>query len=326
MVNMLQRMRRWSGLGGPRITNLLPTRSARPPRRSVPSLATSAMGRCTSHRRRVGRELRAESLVEGPGLPVDKRPRPFHNPRAMTEYFDILTQKNERHGIIQLNRPEKMNALSHNLRAEVFDALKDFETDPDVRVIIIRGSGRAFSAGYDLSGISKTQDDRDYVERRSGLPNVGPIHPGQGQWPQHLLSGYWQIWELTKPVISQVHGYCLAGGSELATFCDLMFVAEDAILGYPPVRAMTSVDLVYHPWHMPMRKARELLYTGDSITGKEAVEIGWANRAYPLEQLTEETERFAERIANIESDMLAMSKRGINRAYEVMGIRTALAV
>ena len=242
------------------------------------------------------------------------------------DYSDILTIKSDRHGIVQLNRPEKMNALSHNLRAELFDALKNFEADPDVRVIIIRGSGRAFSAGYDLSGISQTKSERDYIETRSGLPAVGPIHPGQGQWAQHLLSGYWQIWELAKPVISQVHGYCLAGATELATMCDLMFVAEDAQIGYPPVRAMTSVDIAYHPWHMPMRKARELLYTGDPVSGKEAVEIGWANRAFPVDQLAEATEAFAERIALIDSPLLQMTKRQLNRAYEVMGLRSALAV
>ncbi|MCC7365811.1 MAG: enoyl-CoA hydratase/isomerase family protein [Dehalococcoidia bacterium] len=244
----------------------------------------------------------------------------------MKDYLDILPIKKDRHAIIQLNRPEKMNALSHNLRAELFDCLKDFELDPEVKVIIIRGSGRAFSAGYDLSGISQTQDDRDYVEKRSGLPNVGPIHPGQGQWPQHLLSGYWQIWELTKPVISQVHGFCLAGGTELATMCDLMFVAEDAIIGYPPVRAMTPVDIAYHPWNMHQKKVRELLYTGDSVSGREAVEIGWANRAVPVDQLCAVTEAFAERIANIDSPMLQMTKRQVNRVYEIMGIRTAMAV
>jgi enoyl-CoA hydratase len=244
----------------------------------------------------------------------------------MTDYRDILTFQKDRHAIIQLNRPEKMNALSHNLRAELFNALKDFEMDPEVKVIILRGSGRAWSAGYDLSGISQASDDRDYVDRRSGLPNVGPIHPGQGQWPQHLLSGYWQIWELTKPVIAQVHGFCLAGGTELATMCDLMFVAEDAIIGYPPVRAMTPVDIIYHPWHMHQRKVRELLYTGDSVTGKEAVAIGWANRAYPVDQLAEKTEAFAERIANIDSAMLQMTKRQVNRVYEVMGFRTSLQV
>ena len=244
----------------------------------------------------------------------------------MTDYLDILTFKKDRHAIIQLNRPEKMNALSHNLRSELFDALKTFEMDPEVKVIIIRGSGRAWSAGYDLSGINKATDDRDYVEARTGLPNVGPQHPGQGQWPQHLLSGYWQIWECTKPVISQVHGYCLAGGTELATMCDLMFVAEDAIIGYPPVRAMTPVDIIYHPWHMPMRKARELLYTGDSVTGKEAAEIGWANAAYPIADLAAKTEAFAERIANIDSPMLQMTKRQVNRVYEIMGFRTSLQV
>ncbi len=244
----------------------------------------------------------------------------------MTDYRDILTFKKDRHAIVQLNRPEKMNALSHNLRAELFDALKGFELDPEVRVIIVRGSGRGFSAGYDLSGVQNTLDDRDYVEKRSGLPNVGSIHPGQGQWPQHLLSGYWQIWELTKPVISQVHGYCLAGGTELATMCDLMFVAEDAIIGYPPVRAMTPVDVLYHPWQMHQKKVRELLYTGDSVTGAEAVALGWANRAVPVDQLCAVTEAFAERIANVDGPMLQMTKRQVNRAYEIMGIRTAMAV
>lgn len=244
----------------------------------------------------------------------------------MTDYRDIETFQNDRHGIIQLNRPEKMNALSHNLRGELFDALKGFEADPQVKVIIIRGSGRAFSAGYDLSGIQNTQDDREYIDSRSGLPSVGPVHPGQGQWPQHLLSGYWQIWECVKPVIAQVHGYCLAGATELATMCDLMIIAEDAIIGYPPVRAMTSVDVLYHPWHMPQKKARELVYTGDSLTGVEAAEIGWANKAVPVEDLCSVTETLAERIANVDSPMLQMSKRQMNRSYEIMGIRTAMAV
>jgi enoyl-CoA hydratase len=241
------------------------------------------------------------------------------------EYQDILYERKGRIAIITLNRPEKMNALSHNLRGEMFDALKTAEADDGCRVVIIRGAGRAFSAGYDLSGPRSEGQARGYVDERSGLPNVGPIHRGEGQWSQHLLSGYWQIWELPKPVIAQVHGYCLAGASELASMCDLMFVADDALLGYPPVRAMSTPDVLYHPWHMPMRKARELLYTGDSVTGLEAVRIGWANRAYPADRLSEETEAFAERIANIESDLLAMSKRGLNRAYEVMGIRTALS-
>jgi len=243
----------------------------------------------------------------------------------MTEYEDILYETKGRLGIVTLNRPEKMNALSHRLRAELFDALKVAEADEGVHVVIIRGAGRTFSAGYDITPVPNLSES-DYLDYRSGLPSVGPIHPGQGQWPQHLLSGYWQIWELTKPVIAQVHGYALAGGSELASMCDLMYVAEDAIIGYPPVRAMTTVDILYHPWHMGMRKARELLYTGDSVTGLEAVELGWANKAYPVDQLAEETEKMGERIANIAPDMIQMSKRGLNRAYEVMGFRTALQV
>jgi len=105
-----------------------------------------------------------------------------------------------------------------------------------------------------------------------------------------------------------------------------MFVAEDAIIGYPPVRAMTPVDVIYHPWHMHQKKVRELLYTGDSVTGAEAVEIGWANRAVPIDQLCAATEAFAERIANVDGPMLQMTKRQVNRVYEIMGMRTSMQV
>ncbi|HJL53864.1 MAG TPA: enoyl-CoA hydratase-related protein, partial [Arenicellales bacterium] len=166
------------------------------------------------------------------------------------EYRDILYETDERLAFITLNRPEKLNALSNNLRAEIMDAMREAEHDPEVGVIILKAAGRSFSAGYDLSP-SRTAKDDEYVDPRSKMPPTGTTHPGRDQWARHVVMTNWTIWELAKPVIAQIQGYCLAGGTELATICDFRIVAEDANIGYPPVRAMTTMDMVWSPWHLP---------------------------------------------------------------------------
>lgn len=101
------------------------------------------------------------------------------------------------------------------------------------------------------------------------------------------------MWDLAKPVIAQVHGHCLAGGSELATTCDLVYVAEDAQIGYPPMRPMSPPDMQFHPWLLGMRSAMEMYLTGDAITGREEAADGFANRAYPAAELEAEVLRIA---------------------------------
>ncbi len=125
-------------------------------------------------------------------------------------------------------------------------------------------------------------------------------------------------------MVCQVHGYCLAGDTELATICDFRIVAEDSQIGYPPVRAMTTQDMMWTPWHLPMAKAREFAYVGDSFSGAEMERLGWANYAVPGDQLADFVERFARRMAHIDNDMLMYSERAVNRQCEVMGIRTGL--
>ena len=116
------------------------------------------------------------------------------------------------------------------------------------------------------------------------------------------------IWDLAKPVIAQVHGYCLAGGSELATGCDLVYMAEDAQMGYPAVRFGVP-DMHFHPWFLGMRKAMEMMLTGDSISGVEAVRYGWANAAFPADELEAEVLKVAERIASCPLELLQLNKR-----------------
>ena len=206
-------------------------------------------------------------------------------------YDNILYETDGRVARITLNRPEKLNALSHELRGEVFHALREAEANVDVGVIIIKAAGRAFSAGYDLS---PTPAPSDYVEPHSKMPGTGSTHPNHYDWSRHTILANWMIWELSKPVIAQIHGYCLAGGTELASICDLRIVTEDAQIGYPPVRAMGTMDMM------------------------------WATYAVAPDQLDEFTNTFAERLGHIDNDLLAYNKRAVNRQYEIMDIRTGL--
>ena len=131
------------------------------------------------------------------------------------------------------------------------------------------------------------------------------------------------IWDMSKPVIAQVHGYCLAGGSELATGCDLVYMAEDAQMGYPAVRFGVP-DMQFHAWLVGMRRGMEMMLTGDSISGIEAAQRGWATRAYPIEELEERVLEIAQRIAQIPPDIVQLNKRAVHRQMSVMGLREGI--
>ncbi len=212
---------------------------------------------------------------------------------------------------LTMNRAEKRNALNNPLRAAILEALIEADRDPEVKVSILRGAGPSFSAGYDLSANNAV--DQPYYTAA-----------GAGQWARHVVEGWMKIWDLGKPVIAQVHGHCLAGGSELATCCDLVYVAEDANIGYPAVRLMSPPDNQFHPWLMGMRSAMEMMLTGDGISGTEAAQKGFANRAFPAETLEEEVLEIAARVALIPSELNQINKRSVHRAMEAMGLRAAI--
>jgi enoyl-CoA hydratase len=212
---------------------------------------------------------------------------------------------------ITMNRPDKRNSLVHPLRGAILETLRAHDQDPDVSVTIIRGAGPSFSAGYDLGGGNVGEE----------MPYYTP--GGEGAWPRHVTEGWMSIWDLAKPVIAQIHGFCLAGGSELATGCDLVYMAEDAQMGYPAVRFGVP-DMHFHPWFLGMRKAMEMMLTGDSITGKQAVEYGWANECFPADELDEKVVEIAKRIALIHPELLQLNKRIVHRQMDVMGLRTGI--
>lgn len=212
---------------------------------------------------------------------------------------------------LTLNRPAKRNALSNALRGAVLDALESADRDDAIRVTILRGAGTCFSAGYDLGGGTQTEF---------------PYHTagGAGHWSRHVVEGAFRIWDMAKPAIAQVHGWCLAGGSELAASCDLVYVADDAQIGYPPVRMMSPPDNQFHAFLCGLRPAMEMMLTGDAIDGQEAVRVGFANRAFAADELDAKVLDIARRVAKIPTDVQQMNKRSVHRAMEIMGLRAAI--
>ena len=212
---------------------------------------------------------------------------------------------------VHLNRPEKRNALCNPLRQELFNCLEDLDNDPKVKVIIIAGKGSCFCAGYDLS-YNNAEDLPFHTSKTDGF------------WPRHVTDGAFKIWDLSTPVIAEVHGYCLAGGTELAASCDLVYVADDAEIGYPVVRSMSPPDNQFFPWLMGLRNAMEMMLTGESISGEEAVSQGFDNKCFSKESLSDEVLKIAEKVAKVPSDIQAINKRAVHRQMEAMGMRNGI--
>jgi enoyl-CoA hydratase len=224
----------------------------------------------------------------------------------------IIYEKQPPIAFITLNRPEKINALSAELQEEVCEALRDAGyDDSEIRVIVIKGSGRGFSAGFDLS----TAEDLDAVSQRNRFLE------GKG----FSANGWWDLfWGNPKPIIAQVHGYCVAGGCATASFCDLCICSEDALFGAPEIRFSGPYLPAIWPWILGMRKARELLYTGNLIGANEAHRLGLVNKVVPRERLDEEVRNMAMTIAKVPAVVNAYNKKLVNMTYEMMHIRLAM--
>ena len=236
----------------------------------------------------------------------------------MPDYENILYSTSDRIARIKLNRPEKLNALNRDLRGEFVDALQVAERDDDVTVILVSGVGRAFCAGYDIT-------PNQPADARAGILISEKYFDGwTDPFARSCVRDWMTIWDLLKPVVAMVHGYCLAGGSELMSMCDIAFASDDCKIGYPPMRGMTTPDLIYFPWKLQMARAKYLQLSGNSITGQQAAEWGWIAKSFPADKLEEEVMREVRALSSIAPDLLAANKLALNQSYEIMGIRTAL--
>ncbi|MCH7907586.1 MAG: enoyl-CoA hydratase/isomerase family protein [Chloroflexi bacterium] len=247
---------------------------------------------------------------------------------AQARYENLLIDRvgtDGRVARVTLNRPEKLNALSQELLFEFSDALHELEADDDARVIIVKGAGRAFCAGYDITPPGGSGSDGVARRYRTADGNGRRLLMGIRTAMQQITDILMYFWNMAKVTIAQVHGYAIAGGCELAMMADLVTAADDAQLGHPGLRGMgTSRTGVIWPLVMGMRKAKELYLTGDPVTGVEAEEMGMINYAWPGDELDDRTIALADRIANMSADHLAILKLNMNRFYENMGIYSSV--
>jgi len=223
-----------------------------------------------------------------------------------------------RNGIarLTLNRPEKRNALSEPLMEELSRLLWEADEDNRVHAVVLRAAGPDFSSGYDLQRYDQAVPEQ--VEHRRGRAKFDDDawHQERNQRLRMVL------FDMHKPVIAQVHGRCLAGGTDLALLCDMVICADDALFGFPPARSQGSLPSHMWLYLMGPQWAKRLLLTGDSIRGKDAAQLGLALKAVPAEQLEAEVQELAARLAQIDPDLLSANKRIVNIGLELMGART----
>jgi enoyl-CoA hydratase len=206
-----------------------------------------------------------------------------------------------------LNRPEKLNALNNALLEQLMEGIDECSADNDVRVIVIRGAGRSFSAGADTSGPPRTEKLTASEDR---------VHMLEERCGQFV-----RLWDAPKPVIAQIHGHCLGISVALCSFADLVVVADDAVIGWP---LPLGGGIIGPSWvfHVGARKAKEYSFQAASrLSGTEAAEIGWANHAVPAGELDAYVASLAARIARTPPGLLRIKKEAINSVYDRLGFR-----
>jgi enoyl-CoA hydratase len=210
---------------------------------------------------------------------------------------------------LTLNRPNQHNPLTPRCIRELLAAVAGAERDPAVRAVLIRGSGRSFSSGYGI-----LPDD---VEPGEATPPSGI--EGDVASMLELGTGWARVWHCPIPVVAQVHGNCLAGGTDLALHCDIVVAAEDARIGFPPVRSLGVPPTNMWLYHLGPQWTKRLLFTGDTVSGAEAASVGLVQAAVPAGELDGYALALAARIALVGRDLLTANKRVINQGIELMG-------
>jgi len=214
--------------------------------------------------------------------------------------------------ILTLNRPDQLNAINDQMKIEIADALERVEADDQIAVLVLRGAGRAFCAGFDLH----REDGETDVER------------GASFWEPVLRSGFDAImgfWHLSKPTISAVHTYALAGGFEMALACDVTIAAEGTRMGEPELKFNSGIVALLLPWLTNPKKAKQLILTGnDRLDARAALDLGLINEVVPAGEEFEAAMEMAREIAVVDQEVVRLTKKAINRSYEIMGMGEAL--
>ena len=215
---------------------------------------------------------------------------------------------------LTLNRPERLNAITQELIADLDAELRRALADDEVRAIRLRGAGSAFCAGYDIGWGSASMQEAD-----AGAP-WDPV--ADYQTMRRFVDAYMALWLSPKPVVAQVHGYCVAGGTDFALCSDLIVCAEDCRIGYPPARVWGSPTTAMWMYRLGLERSKRMLLTGDAIDGRRAVQWGLASEAVPEAELEAAGLALARRVALLPHNQAAMMKLLVNQAFEQMGLHT----
>jgi len=226
----------------------------------------------------------------------------------------VLFEKSGRIGRIALNRPDVMNAIDGDVPELLSQAVEKANADPDINVIILSGNGRAFCSGYDMAYYAEGNGDGNVTQEMPWDPMKDYAFMSRNT--EHFMS----LWRSNKPVICKVHGFAVAGGSDIALCCDMVIMAEDAKIGYMPARVWGCPTTAMWVYRLGAEKAKRMLFTGDKINGIEAERLGLVLKAVPAGQLDEEVEALANRMATVPANQLMMQKMVINQAIEAMGL------
>ena len=223
--------------------------------------------------------------------------------------------QNPRVARLLLNRPARLNAIDQHMPGEIARAVAWANADDEVHVIVVEGAGKGFCGGYDLEIFGSGTDDHPCQQERT------PWDPLEDYAVMKAnTDAFMSLWRSQKPTIAQVHGHAVAGGSDIALCCDLLVMAEDARIGYMPTRVWGCPTTAMWTYRLGPTRAKQMMFTGDTIDGRTAAAWGLANEAVPAEELAQRTLALAARIAGVPRGHLAMHKMVVNQVALAMGL------
>ncbi|MDQ5893804.1 MAG: enoyl-CoA hydratase [Actinomycetota bacterium] len=246
----------------------------------------------------------------------------------------MICETEEGIGRITLNRPERGNGLTPQLISELAETVEHLDLDPEVRVMVLAGNGTGFCGGYDLVASAENMLEGEFGSEDA--PEGSPVdarvqaenHDPSKTWDPMVdyagmsrnVKAFMSLFHCTKPVICKVHGFCVAGGTDLALCSDLLLISDDAKIGYPPARAWGSPTTSLWAYRLGAQRAKRLLFTGDSLSGKEAAEAGLAIESHPAGELDQAVDDLAARIAMLPLNQLQMMKLLVNQSLYAQGL------
>ncbi len=226
----------------------------------------------------------------------------------------VLFEKDGRIGRIILNRPEKMNAIDDELPDQLQAAILEAEYDDSIHVIVLSGNGKAFCGGYDLNAYAENKTENNVYQGDCWDPLVDYNF----MWGN--TQKFMSLWRCPKPVLCKIHGFALGGGSDIALCSDMIFMGDNAHIGYMSSRIWGCPSTAMWVYRLGAERAKRLLFTGDKITGLEAAAMGLVLKSVPEDSLNEEVEAMANRLSSVPINQLTMQKMVINHAVEATGL------